>query len=744
MEHKSVLLLFLFLMFHLCGATEYFVSLNGDDSNPGTLEKPWRHVQQAVSVLQPGDICNIREGRYSEEVSISGLQGSPGNPITFRSYLGENVVFDGTVPLKSDWERYKGNIYKTKLEQDIWQLFVDGEMQVNARWPNAFWSNFSVFDYTHWGFSAANSTYDADTGTGVMTDNGTQNLAGSGLNSTGAIAILNIGSWQTWAGLVESHMPGEDSFKFNLSLDKLPNVHFLAKNCRYFLEDKLEFLDAPTEWFYDKANQQLYLWTESGDPPKNHDVQGKVSTYAFTVTNGSAWLVFSELNFFGTTVFIMGKSKKDDVHNIKLESLHFSYPSYTKRMLGSVALPNTTTIYFHGPLSKEAGNFTVFNCTWEYADGQTLNYKGADGLFQNNLWHHNDFTCVGNGALFSSQGIRDQFIRNVVHSNGPSVGFQPGLGTLADRNLGLPTGATVRLNVFHDLKYLQNDGSHVQAQAAAQDGIVVEYNWSFQTMKRGLRFDCVDFNVTEAICGHNGTMRYNVIWNTTGMSVKGDRHSITNNLIYNTQYSDLYLRASPGSSDAYKGENEHTITTENILQNGACSARSEIKCQFPLPGNFTYNLMGKDVHLLLRDPDNYDFRPKPFSSFEDVGPYDWRSMRGGGTYWIPGRQQWRASFPIPPNGTVTAKCDADLMWLPGYQAQSHLIYFGTDERTVATADSSSAVFVGEMKMPSNIVTPSPAINLPSGTPYFWRVDAFSGGINFMKKSVGEVWMFECK
>ncbi len=121
--------------------------------------------------------------------------------ITF-SYPGENVIFDGTMLLTGSWTKYKDNIYMTTLEQDIWQLFVDGEMQVNARWPNAFWHDFSVFDYERWGVSDANSTYDADTATSVMKDNGTQDLAKSGLNTTDAIAILNIGSWLTWAGRV--------------------------------------------------------------------------------------------------------------------------------------------------------------------------------------------------------------------------------------------------------------------------------------------------------------------------------------------------------------------------------------------------------------------------------------------------------------------------------------------------------------------------------------------------------------
>ena len=29
-------------------------------------------------------------------------------------------------------------------DKGVWQLFVDGEMQINARWPNAFWDEYST------------------------------------------------------------------------------------------------------------------------------------------------------------------------------------------------------------------------------------------------------------------------------------------------------------------------------------------------------------------------------------------------------------------------------------------------------------------------------------------------------------------------------------------------------------------------------------------------------------------------
>ena len=57
-----------------------------------------------------------------------------------------------------------------------------------------------------------------------------QGLAKSGLNATGAIAILNIGSWLTWAGAVDKHNTGEDSFAFALEKPLTGGVKFHSQN----------------------------------------------------------------------------------------------------------------------------------------------------------------------------------------------------------------------------------------------------------------------------------------------------------------------------------------------------------------------------------------------------------------------------------------------------------------------------------------------------------------------------------
>ncbi len=550
--------------------------------------------------------------------------------------------------------------------------------------------------------------------------------------------ILNIGSWLTWAGKVVKHKSGDSSFSYTTAIPKGTGVHFKPENSRFFLEDKLEFLDAPTEWFYDRSKAALYLWTENNDSPENHQLRSKVSTYAFTVTGGSSWLIFSGLNFFGTTVFIKGETHKEDVHNIVLDSLHFSYPSYSKRMLGSLAVPNTTTLYYNDVLTEFAGNFTIFNCTWEYADGQTIVYRGADGLIQNNLWHHNDFTCVGRGTLFYSNGIRGRFVRNVIHSNGPSVAIHVGSGGPRDRELGLPSGDLVLLNLFYDLKYLQDDGAFVQTVVHAQKNVILEYNWGYDTLKWGLRFDCGTCNASADSWGHNGTMRYNVLWRTKGLSVKGDYQYIHNNLVFDSHlYADLFLRSDPGSSDGFKGENAHTIATANILQHEACSDRAETYCPYPVPGKYSNNAEG-DVRQSLRDPDNLDFRPRLTSSVfkKGIGPYESDSTIYGGTYWIPGRQMLSASTPIPPNGTATAMCDADLMWLAGYKAEAHNVYFGTDSASVEKRNQTESL-VGQFRGLANVVSVN---TLKPAVTYYWAVDAVRGSSVYPS----DVWQFECK
>jgi hypothetical protein len=76
-------------------ATTYYVSTTGSDSNNGSLTAPFRTIQKAANIVNPGDIVYIRGGVYNARVVLT-RSGSSNQYITFQSYPGETATLDGT------------------------------------------------------------------------------------------------------------------------------------------------------------------------------------------------------------------------------------------------------------------------------------------------------------------------------------------------------------------------------------------------------------------------------------------------------------------------------------------------------------------------------------------------------------------------------------------------------------------------------------------------------------------------
>jgi len=110
--------------------TEYSVSPRGGDSGPGSASRPFQTIQAAADVMKVGDVCIIRAGVYRQTVRVKT------SGIRFTAAPGEKVTISGANPIESKWSVHKGKIYKTHVKGPIAQLFVDGEMMVEARWPD--------------------------------------------------------------------------------------------------------------------------------------------------------------------------------------------------------------------------------------------------------------------------------------------------------------------------------------------------------------------------------------------------------------------------------------------------------------------------------------------------------------------------------------------------------------------------------------------------------------------------------
>jgi hypothetical protein len=76
------------------GPRTFYVSVEGHDANPGTIEQPFRTIGRGVRTLSAGDVLYIRQGVYHEEVGISS-SGTAAQPIRIMAYPGEKPVIDG-------------------------------------------------------------------------------------------------------------------------------------------------------------------------------------------------------------------------------------------------------------------------------------------------------------------------------------------------------------------------------------------------------------------------------------------------------------------------------------------------------------------------------------------------------------------------------------------------------------------------------------------------------------------------
>lgn len=122
----------LLLRARLASGETWVVSPSGDDSGPGTVERPFRSFARAAEAAAAGDVVSFRAGTYAtEEEVVLTRSGSSGSPITFAAWPGEKPVLDGggtpggivTLGAGASWIRLSGF---TVRGYRIWGLYLEG------------------------------------------------------------------------------------------------------------------------------------------------------------------------------------------------------------------------------------------------------------------------------------------------------------------------------------------------------------------------------------------------------------------------------------------------------------------------------------------------------------------------------------------------------------------------------------------------------------------------------------------
>ena len=273
----------------------YYVSIDGSDTNPGSLAEPFLTIQKCADIASAGATCYIRGGTYRETV-VPGFSGTAGEPITFASYEGEKVVVSGADLIPSTWTPHSGTTYKTtppitNLGLGRNQLFMDGQMMTEAQWPN------TSLDISHPNVSRAQAASDT-AGTnglrsGLIQD---EELPFQANEINGAMIRFGAGPvWVMQSGTVNGTTSGQLTFDFKLT-------YGLASGNPYYLIGKLALLDAPSEWVYDSSNSMLYLQTTNQDLPSAHTIEMKQRQYAFNL-GGRSYIHVRGLHIFAASIY---------------------------------------------------------------------------------------------------------------------------------------------------------------------------------------------------------------------------------------------------------------------------------------------------------------------------------------------------------------------------------------------------------------------------------------------------------
>ena len=234
-------------------ATEIYVSTAGSDKNPGSKDQPVATLARAQQIALQSPKSQaitvfLREGKYNLDqplVFTSADSGTPSTPVIYQAYPGDKPVISSGIPLPPlHWSPYTNGIMQASVPAswDTDQLFLNGQLQVMARYPN---------------YDPRITNYN-----GFAQD---------------AISPARVAKWSDPAGgfIHALHALRWGGFSYRI-LGKKPDGSLLYEggwqnnrpapmdeNMR-FVENIFEELDAPGEWYLNHKTHILYYYPPEG------------------------------------------------------------------------------------------------------------------------------------------------------------------------------------------------------------------------------------------------------------------------------------------------------------------------------------------------------------------------------------------------------------------------------------------------------------------------------------------------
>jgi hypothetical protein len=331
----------------IASAADFYVSPDGEDANPGTIDRPFATLQRARDAVRAAKketpasfTVYLRGGSYYlREPLLLEAQDSGWNqqPVIYAAFKEERPLISGGVKLDVAWKPYKDGIMMAQLPPDqlvIDQLFVNGERRHMARYPD-FNPDAKFFGGTSREAIAPNRVKGWSHPVGGYLHALHESMWGSkhyrivGVDEKGSLKLQ--GGWQ------ENRGGGFDPFfRGGYHRDYL------------FVENIFEELNAPGEWYLDGKTATLYLKPKPGVDLSN-----------------------AEIIAAGLTELLVLKGSRDrPVRHIAVRGIRFKHTKrvfmepYERLLRGDWSIARLAAVRFEG-----AEDCLIRDCTFEDLGG---------------------------------------------------------------------------------------------------------------------------------------------------------------------------------------------------------------------------------------------------------------------------------------------------------------------------------------------------------------------------------------
>ncbi len=251
-----------FTTFIFAQPQNFYVSLNGDDSNPGTEKQPFQTIQKAIneSVGKEVDFILIKEGVYQLNKPLvlrPEHSGTNRTDLKIKNFGNEKVCVSGGKKLE-DWKKQKNGWWACDIpevksgEWKFRQIYVNGELRHRARKPNS-------------GFLRVKGMPEGTPKTvNYHTDCQSFEFAEGAINpqwkNMDDVEVIVYHFW------TDSHLPIKsidqetNIVTFKHKAGKTFTDDFSEDGARYIVENVFEELDVPGEWYLDRKQGKCYYY----------------------------------------------------------------------------------------------------------------------------------------------------------------------------------------------------------------------------------------------------------------------------------------------------------------------------------------------------------------------------------------------------------------------------------------------------------------------------------------------------